>query len=359
MKILTVIGARPQFIKAAVVSRALKTKKIEEIIIHTGQHFDENMSSIFLEQLNIPEPKYMLNINDCSHGAMTGRMIEQVEKIIIDEKPDCVMIYGDTNSTLAGALAASKLHVPIAHVEAGLRSFNMKMPEEVNRILADRISKYLFCSTEAAVTNLNNEGFAKFDAEIHLVGDVMYDTALLFKELAEKPDNIDLESDFFLCTFHRAENTDDSECLSAIVNALNYIHNNFMPVVLPLHPRTKKMIEKFGLSLNVKTIDPVSYLNMVWLLDNAKAVLTDSGGLQKEAYFFKNPCITLREETEWVELVDEGYNYLSGANEEKIINFAERIYSGDIVFQSNEKSLYGDGKASEKIASMLLSGIKE
>ncbi len=346
MKIITVVGARPQFIKASVVSKAiLEHSNIQEIIIHTGQHFDANMSDFFFEDLKIPKPKYNLNIDSGSHGAMTGRMLEEIEKILLIEKPDAVMVYGDTNSTLAGALAASKLHIKVVHVEAGLRSFNMKMPEEINRILTDRISNILFCSTDKAIENLSSEGFENYkDTSIHNIGDVMKDSAFLFEKISQKPSEINFD-EFFLCTFHRAENTDDKNRLSEIVEALNTIHKEIMPVVLPLHPRTKKMLAEHKLDLNIKLIDPVSYLEMIWLIKNSKAVLTDSGGLQKEAYFFNRPCITMRDETEWVELIDVGANILTGANKNNIMK-AARTYK-DMVFDNSQ--FYGDGKASQKI----------
>ena len=353
MKILTVIGARPQFIKAGVVSKALaETDQIDEVVIHTGQHFDSNMSDIFFNQLNIKPPKYRLDIHSGSHGDMTGRMLIEIEKILLDEKPDYVMVYGDTNSTLAGALAASKLHVPVIHVEAGLRSFNMKMPEEVNRILTDQVSNMLFCPTASAINNLKNEGFEnKKGVRIYKNGDVMQDSAMLLKLAAQKPQGIMPEGAFALCTVHRAENTDDIKALTNIVEALNDIHDTLMPVILPVHPRTKQAIEKAGLKLNVYCIDPVGYLEMLWLLDNCKFVLTDSGGLQKEAFFFSKPCVTMREQTEWIELVDCGANVLTGANKKKIILAVKEMKDVKITDPDN---LYGGGKASQTIANTLL-----
>ena len=302
MKIVTVIGARPQFIKAATVSRAFHQTGAQEIIIHTGQHFDANMSEVFFQEMEIPKPHYHLDISNLSHGAMTGRMLEKIEQILISEKPDYVLVYGDTNSTLAGALAAAKLHIPIAHVEAGLRSFDMKMPEEVNRILTDRISSILFCPTQAAITNLNQEGFQHFNNRIVLSGDVMYDAVLFYQQKAKEVSTILgrenlTKNGFVLATIHRAENTNDPARLHEIVNALNEIHLH-QPVVLPIHPRTKAYLQSNQIDLNVKMIDPVGYFDMLSLLDNCSLVLTDSGGLQKEAFWFRKHCITLRDQTE-------------------------------------------------------------
>jgi len=352
IRILTVIGARPQFIKASVVSKAIiEHEKLEEIIVHTGQHFDPNMSDIFFNDLKIPKPKYNLQIDSGSHGQMTGRMIEKVEEILLSEKPDCVMVYGDTNSTMAGALAASKIHIPVIHVEAGLRSFNMQMPEEINRIVTDRLSRILFTSTQAAEDNLTKEGFNEFEnIDSYLVGDVMKDAALFFERGAFKPVELSNEiDDFFLCTFHRAENTDDPKVLENIVNALNDIHKNIMPVVLPIHPRTKNAIEKHGLRIEINVISPVSYLEMIWLLKNSKAALTDSGGLQKEAYFFNKPCITIREQTEWVELIEAGASVLTGSDPQKIIAAAKNIETMNF----DNSKLYGDGRTSQKIVEII------
>ncbi|MCH2159790.1 MAG: UDP-N-acetylglucosamine 2-epimerase (non-hydrolyzing) [Oleiphilaceae bacterium] len=351
MKVVTVLGARPQFIKAGTVSRELAKQKesgknVDEVIVHTGQHYDANMSDIFFEEMKIPKPDYMLGVGCRTHGAMTGQMLEKIENVLVEEKPDVVMVYGDTNSTLAGALAASKLHIPIAHVEAGLRSFNMNMPEEVNRILTDRVSKWLFCPTETAVKNLHSESVEnwKNDAEVHNVGDVMLDGALFYKDLAVKPNNVP-DGAFILCTIHRAENTDSKERMTNIIGALNEIAHD-QNVVLPLHPRTRKIIAEYGLGLDeVKVIDPVGYLNMVWLVSNCDKVMTDSGGLQKEAYFFSKPCITLRDETEWVELVSAGANKLVGANRNSIVSSINGIGS----YRCSSHGLYGDGSAAEKI----------
>ena len=365
MKILTVVGARPQFIKAAVVSRALQglnnkfernTAVIQEVIVHTGQHYDNYMSEIFFEEMQIPLPAYHLGLGGGTHGAMTGKMLAGLEEVFYKEKPDVVLVYGDTNSTLAGALAAVKLHIPVAHVEAGLRSFNMQMPEEINRILTDRVSRWLFCPTEKAVQNLKNEGVGEWPGvQVHYVGDVMFDAALFYREQAVpgpllKKILSQNKDGFYLATVHRQENTDDPQRLRNIIDALEEIAVR-LPVILPLHPRTRKHLLKMGLKLQrVRTIEPVGYLDMICLLHGCKAVFTDSGGVQKEAYFFQKPCITLREETEWVELVEHGYNCLVGADKEKIIG-AEQGF----IHRARDFSvpLYGDGRAGEKIVEIL------
>ncbi len=345
-RILTIIGARPQFIKASVVSRAIQqTEGIEEILLHTGQHFDANMSDIFFNQLNIPRPDIQLDIHGGSHGEMTGRMLAEIEQALLTHKPDRVLVYGDTNSTLAGALAAAKLHIPVAHVEAGLRSFNMQMPEEINRILTDQISDLLFCPTDTAVKNLNNEGFANKPVQVLQVGDVMQDSALLFAEKAVAPAG-ELPEGFILATLHRAENTDNPQRLAAIVSALNTLHKMVAPVVLPLHPRTRKLIAQHGLELNVHLVDPVGYFEMVWLLDHCNLVLTDSGGVQKEAFFFGKACVTMRDQTEWVELIEAGANELVGANTSKIIEAASRNVGRKV---QDIHNLYGGGKAAQRI----------
>ena len=352
MKIMTILGARPQFIKAGSVSREIaKHKGIQEVIVHTGQHYDTNMSDIFFNEMQIPKPKYSLGIGGKSHGVMTGQMIEKIEEVAIKEKPDWFIVYGDTNSTLAGAIVASKLHIKLAHVEAGLRSFNMKMPEEINRILTDRVSNILFCPTDTAIRNLKNEGYENFNCKIIKSGDVMQDGAIFYKSLGIKP-SYKLKDNFILCTIHRAENTDDKVKLRSIFEALEYISKE-KQVVLPIHPRTKKMLEDLKLNIkNLTIIEPVGYLEMVWLIDNCDFVMTDSGGLQKEAYFFEKQCITLRNETEWVELVECGANALVGANKEKILE----AYKNNSEFnKDNSKlNLYGGGKASEKIIKELL-----
>ena len=466
MKILTILGARPQFIKAGTVSREIvKHSDIDEIIVHTGQHYDTNMSDIFFEEMQIPKPNYFLGIGGKTHGAMTGQMMEKIEEVALREKPDWVLVYGDTNSTLAGALVASKLHIKLAHIEAGLRSFNMKMPEEINRILTDRVSnilfcptktavdnlknegfdrfyckvvhsgdvmydgalfykkmakkppykieevalrekpdwvlvygdtnstlagalvatklhiklahieaglrsfnmkmpeeinriltdrvsKWLFCPTDTAVKNLKNEGFDMFDCKIIKSGDVMQDAALFYKQFAKKPQNLEIKDNFILSTIHRAENTDNKERLQNIFKALEQIAKE-KQIILPLHPRTKKIIQNLNINLqNITIIEPVGYLEMVWLLEHSTLVITDSGGLQKEAFFFKKPCITSRDETEWIELIENGFNVLAGADKEKILDMYKSFK-----FNNNfDIDLYGNGKASEKIIRELLNG---
>lgn len=346
MKVLTIVGARPQFVKAAVVSRALQRKGVAEIIVHTGQHFDANMSAVFFDEMQMPVPTYNLDIHGVGHGAMTGRMLEGIEKILLDEKPNVVLVYGDTNSTLAGALAAQKINIPVVHVEAGLRSFNMQMPEEVNRILTDRISSVLYIPTDTARKNLENEGYLNLNIPIENVGDVMYDAALFY---AERVADVKADEKYFLCTLHRAENTDDVRRLKALVEGLNTIHQ-CTKVVLPLHPRTAAVLKKEGVSLEVETIAPLGYLDMISMLKNCSGVITDSGGLQKEAYFFQKQCITMRDETEWVELVDNGYNVLVGANAGLLVKETQRILNAPINFTH---TLYGKGNAGELIAASL------
>ncbi len=355
MKILTVLGARPQFVKAAALSRELrKHTNIEEIIIHTGQHFDKNMSDIFFEEMEIPKPKYNLEINSLGHGAMTGRMLEGIEEILINEKPDLLLIYGDTNSTIAGALAAKKLHIKVVHVEAGLRSFNMEMPEEINRILTDRISDYLLCPTQVAVDNLMLEGYENIKAKIFKCGDVMQDAAnfysILSKEKSLVLSRINV-TNFILVTLHRAENTDDIDRLRGIVDALNEIHENICPIVVPIHPRTKSKLKAFGLELKTILIDPVGYFDMIELIKKSSLVMTDSGGLQKEAFFFHKNCVTMRDQTEWVELVENGVNILVGADRFKIIEGVKEMLPKKSNFDLN---LYGNGSACENIVNFLL-----
>lgn len=351
LKILTVIGARPQFIKASVVSRAIQqTEGIEELLLHTGQHFDSNMSDIFFNQLGIPRPDIQLDIHGGGHGKMTGRMLIDIESTLLEHRPDRVLVYGDTNSTLAGALAAAKLHIPVAHIEAGLRSFNMRMPEEINRVLTDQISDLLFCPTTSAVSNLESEGFLHKPVKVLRVGDVMQDAALLFASKAIVPSDITLPEEFILATLHRAENTDSPERLASIVAALNHVHKNKAPVVLPLHPRTRKVIEQQGLDLKVHVIDPVGYFEMVGLLERCCLVLTDSGGVQKEAFFFGKACVTMRDQTEWVELVQAGVNELVGADRELIVSAVLHHYGRKV---SDVDQLYGGGKASERIVTAI------
>ena len=350
MKILTILGARPQFIKAGSVSREIaKHTEIQEVIVHTGQHYDANMSDVFFDEMKIPKPDYFLGIGGKSHGAMTGQMIEKIEEVVLKENPDWVMVYGDTNSTLAGAIVASKLHVKLAHIEAGLRSFNMRMPEEVNRILTDRVSTMLFCPTDTAIANLKNEGYDNLDCSIVKSGDVMQDGAIFYKDLAVKP-KCQIENNYVLSTIHRAENTDDLARLTSIIDALNEIAKE-KQVILPLHPRTKKIIEENNISTNFTIIDPVGYLEMVWLIDNCDLIMTDSGGLQKEAFFFHKPCITLRDETEWVELIEHGFNVLVGADKSKILDTYHASIEKDIDFNVD---LYGNGQASKNIIKNIL-----
>ena len=354
--ILTIIGARPQFIKASVVSKAIaETAGLRETLVHTGQHFDANMSEIFFDQLGIPRPHHQLHIHGGGHGEMTGRMLIEIEKVLLAEKPDCVMVYGDTNSTLAGALAAAKLHIPVAHVEAGLRSFNMAMPEEVNRILTDRVSSLLFCPTAAAVANLQQEGFPFVTASaqaqrIAQVGDVMQDSALLFASRAAAPAGFACADGFILSTIHRAENTDTPERLRSILSALSEAAKH-TPVVLPMHPRTRKIAASLGLDTSRLTlIDPVGYLEMLWLLQHCGLVLTDSGGVQKEAFFMGKACVTMRDQTEWVELVEEGANELVGADAEKILAAIPRHLGRPV---HDAKQLYGGGQAAGRVAALL------
>lgn len=374
MKIATILGTRPQFIKAAVVSRSIAeyneknlSTQIREILIHTGQHYDFNMSEVFFEEMCIPLPRYHLGVGGGMHGTMTGRMLEKIEEVILKEKPDVVLLYGDTNSTLAGALAAVKLCVPVAHVEAGLRSFNMHMPEEINRILTDRISSWLFCPTETAVKNIqkerllsNNQLSNKFGKMyrkplISNVGDVMYDASIYYRKIARPTYTIaslieDLKDGFYLATVHRAENVDDLDRLSNILSALDTISET-VPVVLPLHPRTRKVLKSNNiLPRDIKSIDPVGYFDMITLISNCKGVFTDSGGVQKESYFFRKPCITLRDETEWVELVEYGFNTLVGADRERILLAEKKIGTQKIDFS---KALYGSGDAGHKIIEIL------
>jgi UDP-GlcNAc3NAcA epimerase len=346
LKIITIIGARPQFIKAATVSRAIAARPdISEVLVHTGQHYDTNMSAIFFEQMAIPKPKYHLGIGGGTHGAMTGRQLEKIEEVLLTEKPDLVMVYGDTNSTLAGALAAVKLHIPVAHVEAGLRSFNRRMPEEINRVLTDHVSILLFAPTETARKNLLAEGIA--DNKIHVVGDVMYDAALFYMPRAVKPKWFDglavAAGEYVLCTIHRAENTDDSNRLGGILQGLA---DAGLPVILPLHPRTRMKLQHLGLALpsNVHAVDPVGYLEIVWLEANCRLVATDSGGVQKEAYFHGKPCVTLRGETEWVELVEAGWNTLVDVDTRQIANL--KTINGK---PNPNQLLYGSGDSAIKI----------
>lgn len=355
MKIVTIVGARPQFIKAAVISRVISEYlEIQEIIVHTGQHFDENMSEIFFEEMNIPKPIYNLNINGLSHGAMTGQMIEKIEEVILKEAPDWILLYGDTNSTLAATIAAKKLQIKIAHVEAGLRMFDLKNPEEINRIITDRLSDILFCPSYVAIDNLAKEGFNDFGCKVINCGDVMYDAALFYKKKAKKPVS-NLPNKFSLCTMHRAENTDNLDNLKNIIQALEMISDS-NPIVFPIHPRTKNKLASIGYNFSsskIIFIEPVGYLEMVWLLINCELVFTDSGGVQKEAYFFEKYCIIFNRKTPWIELNESGFNRLVGCNKDEII-------SASIYYTNKTKSgfglqLYGDGHAGEKVVKCLLS----
>ena len=381
IKIVTIIGARPQIIKAAALSRAIKNKfsnSITEIIVHTGQHYDENMSQVFFDELGIPAPNYNLNVGSGSHGKQTATMISGIEEILVSEKPQAIVLYGDTNSTLAGAIAASKIHVPVVHIEAGLRSFNKAMPEEVNRIMCDHVSTLLFSPTKTGFQNLLNEGFKAtnnkpFNAnnpKIYHSGDVMYDNSLHFSEVAEEKTNViaknNLEkNNFILATIHRNNNTDEPVRLNALFNALYKISEETkLDVLLPLHPRTAKLLEvnldstlhsKIKSSNHFKIIPPVSFLEMIALEKNCKIVMTDSGGVQKEAFYFEKPCMILRPETEWVELVECGTAIITDANEQKIIDAFKTLTS-----KTNMQfpKLYGDGKTAEFICSEILENIK-
>ena len=380
MKIVTIIGARPQIIKAAALSRAIKNKfsnSITEIIVHTGQHYDENMSQVFFDELGIPEPNYNLNVGSGSHGKQTGTMIAGIEDILLQEIPSAIVLYGDTNSTLAGAIAASKIHVPVVHIEAGLRSFNKAMPEEINRIMCDHISTLLFSPTKTGFQNLQNEGFKiknekPFTAnnpKIYHSGDVMFDNSLYFSEVADEKTTIISKNNlqknnFILATIHRNNNTDEPVRLNALFNALYKISEaNHLDVLLPLHPRTAKLLEfnleaelhqKMKVSKHFKIIPPVSFLEMIALEKNCKIVMTDSGGVQKEAFYFKKPCVILRTETEWVELVDCGAAIIADADEQKIMT-AYKILTSKTNMQF--PNLYGDGKAAEFICEEMLENL--
>ncbi|HJH26371.1 MAG TPA: UDP-N-acetylglucosamine 2-epimerase (non-hydrolyzing) [Methanophagales archaeon] len=353
MKIASIVGARPNFIKCAPLSRELR-KEFDEVLIHTGQHYDYDMNKIFFDELGIPEPDYHLEVGSGTHGEQTGEMLKRTEEVLIKETPDLVLVFGDTNSTLAGALAASKLHIRVGHVEAGLRSYDKSMPEEINRVLTDYCSDILFCPTETAVENLKKEGIKN---GVYLTGDVMVDALKENIEIAEKKSKILHElglrpKEYYLATLHRAENTDDFERLSNIVDAFCELEN----LVFPCHPRTEKFLKQFDLwdkiTKEIKVIKPVGYLDMLMLEKNARKILTDSGGVQKEAYILKVPCITLRENTEWVETVEDGWNVLTGAEKEKIVNKAN-----DFEPKGEQRDVFGNGDASERITK-LLRGLK-
>jgi len=358
MKIITIIGARPQFVKAAILSSEIKNHKdVEEVLIHTGQHYDFEMSKLFFDELDIPLAKYNLDINQGNHATQTGNMLIELENIIIDEKPDCIIVYGDTNSTLAGALVGSKLQIPIIHVEAGCRSFDKEMPEEINRICTDHVSSILFCSTQNGVSLLSKEGIVE---NVYNVGDVMFDAVLKFVEIAEKKSKILMKlglgvKEYFLATVHRASNTDSKENLELIFDA--FIESNEL-IVLPIHPRTRKKLEEFNLwdkyqDKNVNFIKPVGYLDMLILEKNAHKILTDSGGIQKEAYFFKVPCITLRDTSEWVETIEDGWNVLVHTDREKILSSIKSFNPC-----SEQKSYFGNGDACKKIVERIKKIIK-
>jgi UDP-GlcNAc3NAcA epimerase len=343
-KIVTILGARPQFVKAAVLSRVISNHQdLEEIIVHTGQHYDSNMSAVFFEEMQIPNPKYNLKVNGLGHGAMTGQMMEKIEEILLIEKPEAVVIYGDTNSTIAGALTAKKLHIKVIHIEAGLRSFNMKMPEEVNRILTDRISDLLLCPTSSAIDNLKNEGFDELSNLVVNCGDIMKDAVVYYSHTSAEKSSIisDLNlvsNEFVLATIHRQENTEDIAKLKAIFEGLERISKT-KQVVLPLHPRTKKILTDNALTYNLKFIEPIGYFDMLELLKNCNLVITDSGGLQKEAFFNKKNCIIAREETEWVELLDNGFARIVGSNSKDMMDAFEDFQNSTADFSID---LYGN-----------------
>ena len=349
VKIISIVGTRPQFIKCAPVSKELR-KKYQEILVHTGQHYDYEMSKLFFDQLGIPEPNYNLGIGSGNQGEQTGKMLIEIEKILLNEKPDFVLLYGDTNSTLAGALASVKLHIPIGHIEAGLRSFDKNMPEEFNRILTDHSSDLLFVPTRTGMGNLKIEGIIK---GVHLTGDVMYDALLDACSIAEKSTILEefglISKDYFLTTIHRPSNTDNIKNLSDILEALS---ESGKKIIFPIHPRTVKFIHNHGLKekigKNIVLTKPVGYFDFIWLEKNAKKILTDSGGIQKEAYMLKVPCITLRENTEWVETIEDGWNVLVGSNKEKILNELREFEP-----QGKQRNVFGDGHASENIVEIL------
>jgi UDP-GlcNAc3NAcA epimerase len=361
IKIASIVGARPQFIKASAMSRRIRLwneegrrDQVRELLVHTGQHYDDDMSKVFFDELEIRQADYNLGVGSASHAVQTGRMLETLEPVLEKEEPDVVIVYGDTNSTLAGALAAVKLHIPVAHVEAGLRSFNRRMPEEINRVVADRLSDFLFCPTDTAVENLAREGISR---GVHKVGDVMYDCALYYAQKAQPRKELLARLNlsprrYALATIHRAENTDEPSRLASIFRALIRVAGNGLPVVVPLHPRTKKCLSRLSIARHdgVQLLTPLSYLDMIVLERNAKVILTDSGGVQKEAYFFEVPCVTLRDETEWVETVESGWNVLAGCEEEKI---ADAVANTSLPPRRGD--FYGDGDAAGRILRILLS----
>jgi UDP-GlcNAc3NAcA epimerase len=380
-KIITIIGARPQIIKSSALSRAIRlsfSTKMEEVIVHTGQHYDENMSSVFFDEMEISKPKYNLHVGSGSHGAQTAKMLEGLEKIFQEENPDAVVIYGDTNSTIAGAIAAAKIHIPVVHIEAGLRSFTKSMPEELNRITADHMSTLLFSPTTSGIANLVKEGFSMEikskatidDPNVYLCGDIMYDNSLYFSDISARKSNILNQlnlskNEYILCTIHRDSNTDSAENINSIFNALFEIQKRSrLKIVLPLHPRTKgKMVEylqselkeKIDSNSEIQIIPPVGFLDMIALEKNSHIIITDSGGLQKEAFFFQKTCVILREQTEWVEIVENGNAILTGADYSKIILAFEKLMSQQ---QFTYPSFYGDGKAANFICTKILEDIK-
>jgi UDP-GlcNAc3NAcA epimerase len=353
MKIVTIVGARPQFIKAAMLSRSIRNNPaLQEVMIHTGQHFDANMSDIFFQQLGIPLPQYNLEINGLGHAAMTGRMMEKIEEILVSEKPVVVVVFGDTNSTMAGALAAKKLKIPVAHIEAGLRSFDMTMPEEINRVVTDKISDLLFCPTETAMQNLSAEGIPNTHASKFLVGDIMYDCSLYF---AEQVNNAPLpfQPPYVICTLHRQEIIESLDGLKNTLDALSSLHKE-IPVVLVTHPRTNEAIEAICYHLPFHVSAPLGYFDMLQAVKNAECVITDSGGLQKEAYFLKKPCITLRKHTEWKELVEAGVNVLA-VEPDKVIPLYHAFIGKKLNFNA---CFFGDGQAADKIVDQLITHYK-
>lgn len=376
-KIITIIGARPQIIKAAAISRAIKNNfsaQLQEILVHTGQHYDSNMSDVFFEELGIPKPDFMLSIGSDSHGSQTGKMLIEIEKIILSEKPDAVVVYGDTNSTIAGSLAAVKLHVPVIHIEAGLRSRNKKMPEEINRIATDHFSTLLFSPTLSGVENLKNEGFAvdlSHKAELNApkvfhCGDIMYDNSLYYSAIANEKSNILKQlnlnpNEFVLSTVHRPSNTDTPENLTSILEGLQEIATkDKVKIVFPIHPRTKHKISELlpkdfwnEIQQNILFVEPLGFLEMIQLEKNAKLIVTDSGGVQKEAYFFQKKCVILREETEWVEIVEQKAAITVGANKQKMVE----SYFDLLNSHCNFPPIFGDGKASEFICEQILAAI--
>jgi UDP-GlcNAc3NAcA epimerase len=361
LKIVTIVGARPQFIKLALVSRLLRARGATEFIVHTGQHYDQNMSQVFFDELDITAPDVHLAVGSGRHGEQTGRMLERIEAVLLAQRPDWVLIYGDTNSTLAGALAAAKCHLPVAHVEAGLRSWNKRMPEEINRIVADHVSELLFAPTHAAVANLRREGID--ESSIKLVGDVMYDVVLAFKaraaERATIVDRLSLNAgQYVLATVHRAENTDEPSRLATVFGGLAEVAQS-IPVVLPLHPRTRTALDRAKLLAEVERtlvlIEPVGYLDMIALAGQARLIATDSGGLQKEAFFLRVPCVTLRDETEWVELVEVGWNRLINLTSAAAVGGELREAISAPMPAEPVVALYGDGRASQYMVDALLS----